>query len=332
MDFSKTSPNRVASGSDAAEAPFSANGSGIGDVSPEHRDPLLACLDEFNPPFTMVEPAVQSLPVVFSSPHSGRNYPSALLAASSLDDKTIRRSEDSFVDELFASAPALGAPLLCAEFPRVFCDVNREAFELDPAMFKDALPHYANSKSTRVASGLGTIARLVADGVEIYRHKLHWGEAEARIARLYHPYHEALEGLLRNTKARFGSALLIDCHSMPSKFAATRFNTAACDADIVLGDRFGHACAAPIVDHLERALTRQGLTVRRNAPFAGGFCTEHYGCPDTGIHAVQVEINRSLYMDEKNLSRHEGLEALRGNLSEVIEGLRQLDPSELSPS
>lgn len=314
MDFSKTTPNAFSNGQDSFER----------SASPEAQHPLLACLDEFDPPFTIVEPALQSLPVVFSSPHSGRNYPDALLAASSLDDKTIRRSEDSFVDELFAGAPTLGAPLLCAEFPRVFCDVNREAFELDPTMFSDPLPPYANSKSIRVANGLGTIARLVADGVEIYHHKLRWGEVEARIARLYHPYHEALGSLLQTTKDRFGGALLIDCHSMPSKFATDRFSVAAYDADIVLGDRFGHSCARQIVDHIEDALTRRGLKVTHNAPFAGGFCTEHYGQPDTGIHAVQIEINRALYMDEKNLSRHQGLETLRDRFSSVIEGLRDL--------
>jgi N-formylglutamate amidohydrolase len=327
MDFSKIHP-------DDSHAMMEQSTSATEETSQQRtdRDPLSACIDEFSPPFTIVEPAVQSLPVVFSSPHSGRKYPAALLEASALDAKTIRRSEDSFVDELFASAPSLGAPLICAEFPRVFCDVNRQAFELDPDMYSDRLPSYANSNTARVINGLGTIARLVAEGLEIYRHKLQWSHAKERIERLYHPYHNALDTLLHNTKDRFGFAILIDCHSMPSRLAADRQSASVCDADLVLGDRFGTSCTPFVVDYIEDALQRAGLSLVRNTPFAGGFCTEHYGRPINGIHAIQIEINRSLYMDERNLSRHAGLEILSEKLTRLIKLLADLDHASLITS
>lgn len=282
---------------------------------------LISCLTEFDPPITIVEPAHQTSPLVFSSPHSGRRYPQAFLKASNLNEISIRRSEDAFVDEIFSDMPSLGAPLLCAEFPRAFCDVNREAFELDPAMFTCALPEFANSSSLRVASGLGTIARVVADGEEIYRRKLTFADAQARVEKLYRPYHRALNSLLEKTKDQFGFAILVDCHSMPSKPSLARTRAKRDAHDIVLGDRFGTSCHAGVINGIERALRNQGLKVAKNDPFAGGFCTEYYGQPFTDIHAVQIEINRDLYMIESNLTRTKGLESLRQKLTSIIEAL-----------
>lgn len=198
--------------------------------------PLTACLDEFDPPFTIAHPRVQVAPFVLSSPHSGRNYPQAFLDASALDAVSLRRSEDSFVDEIFADAPRLGMPLLSAEFPRAFLDVNREAYELDPGMFDKPLPRFANTRSHRVASGLGTIARIVSDGRDIYRTKLSLADAMERIDRLHHPYHQTLDALLDTTRERFGAACLIDCHSMPSSASSSGYGgRRRLRADIVLG-------------------------------------------------------------------------------------------------
>ncbi|TNE56522.1 MAG: N-formylglutamate amidohydrolase [Alphaproteobacteria bacterium] len=291
------------------------------DTSPD----LIACLSEFDPPVTLVEPRRQTTPLVFSSPHSGRQYPEAFLAASSLDALDIRRSEDAYVDEIFSPMPAMGAPLLCAEFPRAFCDVNREAFELDPAMFAEDLPDFARSDSLRVANGLGTIARVVADGAEIYRHKLTFEDARARIDHLYRPYHDTLRGLLERTKAQFGHAILIDCHSMPSRAARGSHRRLDPGPDIVIGDRFGTACDRRIIDTIEKALTEEGFKVARNDPFAGGFCTEYYGQPHTGVHAVQIEISRGLYMNEKSMHRHDGLEHLKHQLQVIVRSLSSIE-------
>src|SRR5215813_6793882 len=188
------------------------------------------------------EPAVQRLPLVLASPHSGAEYPADFLAASQLDPLALRRSEDSFVDELFAAAPQLGAPILSARFPRAYLDVNREAYELDPTMFSDALPSFVNVVSPRVRIGLGTIARIVANGEEIYAEKLRFADAERRIDRFYHPYHQMLRRLLQETEGIFGGYLLVDCHSMPSTSGCGR------GADIVLGDCYGAACAPRILE------------------------------------------------------------------------------------
>ena len=171
---------------------------------------------ELAPPFEVARPLALKMPFVFNSPHSGRVYPRAFLAASRLDSLTLRRSEDAYVEELFGFVAEMGAPLLYAHFPRAYLDVNREPYELDPALFRDGLPHYANTQSVRVVGGLGTIARIVSESDEIYREPLTVGAALERINRLYTPYHETLRTLLKEAEAEFGLAVLIDCHSMPS--------------------------------------------------------------------------------------------------------------------
>ena len=240
--------------------------------------------------------------------------PADFVAASRLDPLALRRSEDAFVDEIFAAAPRLGAPMLAARFPRAYLDVNREAWELDPAMFSDALPDYVNARSPRVRMGLGTIARVVASGEEIYGGKLCFAEAQERIESLYHPYHAALGRLVDETAAGFGFCLVVDCHSMPS---AAHGHTGREGADIVLGDCHGAACAPQIVDSARRYLTRRGFVVALNAPYAGGFTTGHYGRPRYGRHALQIEINRAIYMDERNYRRRSGF----SRLSEEMAGL-----------
>jgi N-formylglutamate amidohydrolase len=265
-------------------------------------------------PLDLRRPAAQLVPLVVASPHSGSDYPAEFVAASRLDPLTLRRSEDAFVDEIFASAPRLGAPMLAARFPRAYLDVNREAWELDPAMFDDALPDYVNARSSRVRMGLGTIARVVASGEEIYGGKLCFAEAQERIEQLYRPYHATLTRLVDETAADFGFCLVVDCHSMPSGAQGKMGRDAV---DIVLGDCHGAACAPRIVEIARRYLTQRGFVVALNAPYAGGFTTGHYGRPRQGRHALQIEINRAIYMDERNYRRRSGF----ARLSEEMAGL-----------
>lgn len=273
---------------------------------------------ELSPPFTVLRPAKLALPLVFNSPHSGRVYPSTFLAASKLDALTLRRSEDAYVDELFSFAAALGAPLLHAHFPRAYLDVNREPYELDPILFRDGLPHYANTQSVRVVGGLGTIARIVSESQEIYREPLSVKTALERINRLYIPYHETLAALLMEAKREFGFAVLIDCHSMPSNTSADR---RASRADFVLGDRFGTSCNSELTRMAARSLETLGYGVALNKPYAGGYITEHYGRPHKAQHVLQIEINRALYMDETTFERTERFDSLREKLETVIRGL-----------
>jgi N-formylglutamate amidohydrolase len=264
------------------------------------------------------EPAARRLPLVLASPHSGSEYPADFVAASRLDPLALRQSEDSFVDELFAAAPQLGAPLLSARFPRAYLDVNREAYELDPAMFSDALPSYVNGGSPRVRIGLGTIARIVANGENIYAGKLRFADAERRIECLYHPYHQVLHRLVQETAAMFGGCLLVDCHSMPSGSGCGQGG-----ADIVLGDCYGAACAPCIIEAARLLLADRGFRVAINAPYAGGFTTGFYGRPRTHRHALQIEINRALYMDERSYCRKPSFAQLVEDLAHLIERLGQ---------
>jgi N-formylglutamate deformylase len=262
-------------------------------------------------PFSLTMPVMQAAPLVLTSPHSGRRYPEAFLAASRLDAMAIRRSEDSFVDELFAAAPSLGVPLLAAEFPRAYCDVNREAWELDPGMFEDPLPGYVNAVSPRVSAGLGTIARIVGTGEPIYRKKMRFAEAESRIVKCWQPYHEALQGLISATREKFGACVVLDCHSMPSAPAPR----GAALPDVVLGDVHGTSCAPQITAFVDRKLSQLGLRLRRNDPYAGGYITRHYGRPREGVHVLQVEFSRALYMDEAALQKTPPFDDLAAKLS-----------------
>ncbi len=276
-------------------------------------------------PIEILLPKRQSAPVVFSSPHSGRDYPPGFVAASKLDPLVLRRSEDVCVDLLFARAPEFGAPLLKANFPRAFVDPNREPYELDPAMFDGRLPEHVNTGSPRVAAGLGTIARVVARGVDIYRDKLTFTQAADRIERCYRPYHDALTNLVESTKAQFGHCIVIDCHSMPS--AGGPSPNAAGDGvgsnaqrgvDFVLGNANGRSCEPPLIELAEETLISMGYTVRQNIPYPGGFITDRYGHPKQGLHSLQIEINRALYLDEKSLELKNYWKDLADDMAQLI--------------
>ncbi|MBN9433614.1 MAG: N-formylglutamate amidohydrolase [Bosea sp.] len=280
------------------------------------------------PPFEVLAPAEQRIPFVFDSPHSGRTYPADFLAASRLDERAIRRSEDTFVDELFLSVVPLGAPLMRANFPRAWLDVNREPYELDPGMFEGALPPYANVRSMRVAGGLGTIARVVSENVEIYDRPMPVDAALERIEHVYKPYHDRLAGLIDATRRRFGFAVLVDCHSMPS---SVRSAPGRMRADFVLGDRYGASCAPEIADVAATILSGLGYTVSRNKPYAGGHITEHYGRPAEGIHALQIEINRALYMNERSLQPNAGFAQVVADLAIFARELSEMPDGGLWP-
>jgi N-formylglutamate amidohydrolase len=283
--------------------------------------PLCFCRSAGEDALDLRQPRARALPLVLASPHSGAEYPDGFLAASRLDPLTLRRSEDCYVDSLFAAAPDLGAPLLSARFPRAYLDVNREAWELDPAMFSDVLPNYVNSRSPRVRMGLGTIARVVASGEEIYARKLRFADAKRRIDALYQPYHRALRHLVEETGSAFGGYLLIDCHSMPTAASAVGGEPGS---DVVLGDCHGTSCAPRIIDAARIFLAERGFAVAINAPYAGGFTTGHYGAPRRGRHALQIEINRSLYMDERNFKKKPGFHRLAGEMTALTAHLGQL--------
>jgi N-formylglutamate deformylase len=267
-------------------------------------------------PVMLRRPEPQRAPVVFASAHSGRIYPPDFVAAARLDALGLRRSEDSFVDALFEAAPAHGAPLLAATFPRAFCDPNREPWELDPGMFADDLPPWVNTTSARVGAGLGTIARVVASGETIYRSKLPFAEAERRVRACWEPFHDALFALITETRRRFGACLLIDCHSMPAHGNTGRNGLPA--ADFVLGDAHGTACSPRATGLVEQVLGDLGYTVRRNDPYAGGYITRHYGRPRENVHALQIEIARGLYMDEARIERLPRFNALQRDLTTLI--------------
>ncbi len=274
-----------------------------------------ACIAaELSPPFSILGATRQSAPIIFNSPHSGRVYPSVLLEASRLSPQALRKSEDAYVEELFSATVWQGAVLMHAHFPRAYLDINREPYELDPVLFRGNLPAFANTQSLRAMGGLGTIARIVNDKEEIYRKPLSVDAGLMRIERLYKPYHAALSGLLEATRKRFGMAFLIDCHSMPSQ-EIDRGSW----CDFVLGDRFGTSCAPEVTHAVESQLKGLGYKVALNKPYAGGFITEHYGRPDQGIHALQLEIDRSLYMNEVTFERLPSFNSVQRDLARLTQ-------------
>jgi N-formylglutamate amidohydrolase len=281
------------------------------------------------PVYMIHAPAEQTIPFVYCSPHSGTDYAEHFRQASRLDFATLRKSEDSHVDVLFGAAPAKGAPLLCALFPRAYVDPNREPFELDPAMFEERLPDYVNTGSPRVAAGLGTVAKVVCNGSEIYRGKLRFADALARIDTCYRPYHAALTHLIDHTKGRFGRAVLIDCHSMPSIGGPMDRDPGVRRVDFVLGDAYGASCHPAVTLAAEAKLRSFGYAVHRNMPYAGGYTTRHYGNPARGQHALQIEVNRALYMDENSYTPRPAFETVKAHLSALIDHLAALPVAEL---
>ncbi len=276
--------------------------------------------------YALHEPEQRRSCVVFASPHSGRQYLPGFLERSVLDTLTLRSSEDAFVDQLFASVPEFGAPLLTAVMPRAYVDLNRSPDELDPALIQGVR---RSGHNPRIASGLGVIPRVVSNGRAIYTGKLSRVEADARISRYWHPYHSALQTLLTDAHRTFGQAVLIDCHSMPHEAVDGVARTSNKRPDIVLGDRFGAAASGEIVDQVEAAFASAGLTVTRNAPFAGAYITQAYGRPSRGQHAIQIEIDRALYMDERRVEPNANFQAFQDVLRGVIAEISGLQSSEM---
>ncbi|ATQ44844.1 N-formylglutamate amidohydrolase [Caulobacter mirabilis] len=270
------------------------------------------------PAFEVIAADPPPTPLVFASPHSGRLYPPAMLEASAVLPEVLRRSEDAFVDAMVTPAAELGAAVILARYGRAWMDLNREPWELDPTMFSDELPDFARGRTARVAAGLGAIARVAGEGREIYARKLTFAEAQARVDGTHRPYHDALDRLLARARATHGMAVLIDWHSMPeaaARTAVTPRHGKGCD--MVLGDRFGASCTRKLTDLVERELEGMGYRVARNAPYAGGYTTEHYGKPQQKTHALQIEINRALYLDEATLEPTAGLAKLTADVGRL---------------
>lgn len=267
------------------------------------------------PAFRLEMPAQTTTPVVVASPHSGRHYPQDFLEASVLDERGIRSSEDAFMDMLVAGAPGLGAPLLAAEYPRAFIDLNRSPDELDPGVV-DGVGRVV--QTPRISSGLGVVPRVVANGRAIYRGKLSRAEAEARIDAVWVPYHRQLDALMQAATDRYGIAVLLDFHSMPHEALDSVARPGARRPEVVLGDRFGASAAGHLVDALEAGFVEAGLTVSRNAPFAGAYVAQRYGRPGQRRHAIQVEIDRALYMDERMIRPNADFDRVKRILTGVI--------------
>lgn len=265
--------------------------------------------------YHLSEPAVRDSSVIFSSPHSGRAYSATFLAQTQLDSRSIRSSEDAFVDLLFDTAPGFGAPLITALAPRAFIDLNRAADELDPGVIEGVTRGMHNP---RVSSGLGVIPRVVANGRAIYRGKLALSDVDARIARFWQPYHAALRTLIDQSRATFGEAILIDCHSMPHEAIEAHAKPGHPRPDVVLGDRFGATAAGLVMDKVEAAFVDAGLRVVRNAPFAGAYIAQAYGRPLQGQHVVQVEIDRALYLDEARVEPSRDFAQFRRLMAGVV--------------
>ncbi|MFM7442952.1 MAG: N-formylglutamate amidohydrolase [Tabrizicola sp.] len=270
--------------------------------------------------YVLNRPERRTSSLVFASPHSGREYSPEFLGQVVLDPRMVRSSEDAFVDRLFDSAPGLGAPLLSARAPRAYIDLNRSADELDPGVIEGIAraPH-----NPRISSGLGVIPRVVAGGRAIYRGKLALAEAEGRIRRYWHPYHQVLAALVEETLAAFGEAVLIDCHSMPHEAIEAHTRPGHPRPEVVLGDRYGATAGSAVMDRVEAAFAGAGFRVARNSPFAGAYVAQAYGRPSRGVHVVQVEIDRALYMDEVRVEPLAGFEGFRDLISGVVAELVQ---------
>src|SRR3978361_155944 len=283
---------------------------------------------ELSPPFEITEPAAWRAPILFHSPHSGSVYPREFLSASRIDIVALRRSEDSFMDELIGGLSERGFPVVRVNFPRSYVDVNREPYELDPRMFTGRLPSFANTRSMRVAGGLGTIPRVGGDGQGIYRARVVFDDALARTEALNKPYHRALRRLINKAHQTFGTVILVDCHSMPSIGVA---RDEPRRPDIVIGARYGTSCASLLPDVVEQVMSGLGYSIGRNKPYAGGFITEHYGNPASGLHTVQLELNRAIYMDERRRERSPRFAQVAADFTRLADALATVPLGDLGP-
>jgi N-formylglutamate deformylase len=264
--------------------------------------------------YKLEDPVVLKSGIVIASPHSGRNYSCSVKEKSILDPTTLRSSEDAFVDELMDFAPDLGIPLICSEIPRAFVDLNRARDELDSAIIEGIRP---NGQNPRVISGLGVIPRVVANGKEIYSGKLSKEAAFERLEKFWDPYHSKLSELLDRAYRQFGYSILIDAHSMPHEAilnASTGFHT----SQLVLGDRYGASCSPDIVNNLTMLISKNGLHASRNIPFSGAYIVQKYGRPELNRHAIQLEIDRSMYMDERKIQKLEKFFKLKNKLLNIL--------------
>ncbi len=275
------------------------------------------------PPYRLVEPPRLTTGAVFNSPHSGNDYPPALLARTRLDAVQLRASEDALIDRLFAPAATMGAPLLAAIAPRAWVDLNRGPSELDPALI-DGIR--ASGLNQRIAAGLGVVPRIVSEGATIYEGKISLAEANERISSMHAPYHAKLESLLMRARSEFGAAILFDCHSMPSDALRAAPRVRGRVPEIVLGDRFGAAATRDIVAETQNAFEAAGFVVARNAPFAGGYITQRYGRPSRGLNAVQIEIDRGLYLDQRRVEPSGDFAETARRLQRVIALLCAIEP------
>lgn len=264
------------------------------------------------PAFTLTGDVDGRLPLVLASPHSGREYPASFLARTRLTLAQLRRAEDAYVDGLLGEAAATGVPMLAARFGRSWLDLNRAPAELDPAMYVEPFDAHVDQASDRVQAGLGVVPRVAGHGLDIYPTRLRLAEARDRIAAVHAPWHAEIAALTARARARHGYAILLDCHSMPTPVPGGRA------PQIVLGDLFGRSAAPALVDLIARPFVDAGLRVARNAPYAGGYTTAHHGRPEHGIHTVQIEIDRGLYMDPSRLTRHMGFPAIAALLARLV--------------
>lgn len=279
------------------------------DVSPESND----CAVEA---YTLLRGESVRAPVIFASPHSGTLYPEAMRSLLCVPLADLQRTEDAFVDELYEHATVQGTLLLHANFARGYVDLNRDARELDASMFHDGVPRMAGMPSARVKAGLGCLPRVGASGRDIYASPISREDGLFRLDHVYDRYHRALQDEIEDLKTSWSDIVIIDCHSMPSRQPGRSGMP-----DIVLGDRFGSSCTARLTSAVERRCRREGLSVTRNAPYAGGYTTRRYGRPRRGIHVLQIEINRALYMNEAEVEKSAGFARTRDQISRIIEDI-----------
>lgn len=287
----------------------------------------LAHTHEITEIYTLFQPRARVGATVFSSPHSGSQYPAELLARTHLSMPLLRSSEDAFIDELFASAAGWGAPLLAAKMPRAWIDLNRGADELDPALVAGAPK---SPRSPRINAGLGVIPRVVSDSRVIHTGKITLRAARDRIERCHRPYHEKLAELLHETRDACGKAILFDCHSMPHEALSGSTMVNGARPEVVLGDRFGASCDRSIMDAAMDLFTAAGFRVARNAPFAGGYITQTYGRPSKGLHALQIEIDRSLYMNEAEIEKNARFAIVQRQINDIIRQLVTIGDEQIS--
>ena len=259
---------------------------------------------------TIVEPDSLTSGVVFALPHSGRDYGVSFLNQSILDEISIRSSEDAFLDQLIDGIEKYGAPKIIANAPRAFIDLNRSTDELDPALISGIKN---NVRNPRISSGLGVIPRVVSHGKEIYRGKLSLEQAQSRIEYYWKPYHKDLSILLTRAQSIYGQSLLIDMHSMPHEAVAIQSSFIKAP-EIVVGDRFGMSSDPEFTNLIVSILKHHGFRVAKNTPFAGAFITKHHGKIKERTHAIQLEIDRSLYMNEVQISPNSGFDKLKSRL------------------